>query len=309
MDKRIIFIVAAISILSLFGGCTIGAQSEDNSGYTAKDLQRCALIEVYSAEDQKLICEIEDNAILAEFNQNVAFAEDTLALDDNEYFDKMEDTKQKLEGYEPQFTIVSYKTPASKNNDGNLEKISEITVYKNTNMIKEQISPDVIKNGNIPSEYMTFYYEVSDDLKDFLISLAGDYQPTFSSQLSVDGDTQEAQYHSGNPRIAKVEIYSDDGLIKTIVDQEQLDEFHAAAIEIDEVYFGQEENTNYLEEKYNFVVYKRSKSIFGNDGYERIFDYTIFANTNVMKVTSNGLLQSIYYEATDDAISYLYSLV
>jgi len=177
-------------------------------------------------------------------------------------------------------------------------------------MIKEQISPDVIKNENIPSEYMTFYYEVSNDLKDFLISLAGEYQSEFSSQLSIVGDIQdEAQYHSGNPRIAKVEIYSNDGLIKTIEDQDQLDEFHAAAIEIDEVYFGQEENTKDLEEKYKFVVYKKSKTIFGNDGYEKIFDYTIYANTNVMKVTANGILQSIYYEATDDAINYLYSLV
>jgi len=135
MNKRIIFIVVAISILALLGGCTIGVQSEDNSGYTAKDLQRCALIEVYSAEDQKLICEIEDSTILAEFNQNVAFAEDILTLDDDEYFGKMEDIKQKLEEYEPQFTIVSYKTPASKNNDGNLEKISEITVYKTMSSI------------------------------------------------------------------------------------------------------------------------------------------------------------------------------
>lgn len=88
-----------------------------------------------------------------------------------------------LEDYEPQYIITSFKTPAAIFNDGNLEEISNITIYKDTNMIKMQISPDTIKGYRVPSEYLTNYFEITDEVRDFLISLtrSGESQATSSN--------------------------------------------------------------------------------------------------------------------------------
>ncbi len=47
----------------------------------------------------------------------------------------------------------------------------EITVYENSNIIKEQISPDNIKGTSVPEEYLTFYGTVSEEDREFLLSL------------------------------------------------------------------------------------------------------------------------------------------
>jgi hypothetical protein len=156
MKNRIIFIAVTFLILTLFSGCDIGVQPA------------YARIEVYAADNQTLICEIEDKTVLDEFNRNTAFAEDMLALDEDEYHSTMEDIKEHLEEMEPQYIIISYKTPTSASDDEALEKISEIAVYKDTNMIKEQVS------GSVSSEYITSYYNVSSEKKDFLASLVGE---------------------------------------------------------------------------------------------------------------------------------------
>lgn len=173
MIKKTMMIIVYSILLIVLGGCSVGA-STDDSEYTAKDLQRYARVEVYSAADNTLLNTIEDKETLIWFANNNAFAEQVADIDADEYLNRQEENKKTLDGYESLYIIVSYKTPAAANNNGALEKISEMTLYKDTNMIMEQVSPDVIKSFKIPSEYMTAYYEISDEDMSFLASLTGE---------------------------------------------------------------------------------------------------------------------------------------
>ena len=69
------------------------------------------------------------------------------------------------------YTIVSYKEPAAVYNNGALEKLMEITVYEDSNIIREQVVQESIKGDYIPEEYLIFYSMVSDENKNFILSL------------------------------------------------------------------------------------------------------------------------------------------
>ena len=161
MNRKIIIVLVLLLSFAMLGGC-----SKEKTG----NLQQIKQIEVYNAEDNKLIKTIDDEETLIQFNRNTAFEEELENVDEDT--DKQAEIRKELEDYEPQYIIISYKKPAALNNDGTLEKISEITVYRDTNMIMEQISSDTVKSLSIPSESLTFYYEISDERRDFLISLA-----------------------------------------------------------------------------------------------------------------------------------------
>lgn len=53
-----------------------------------------------------------------------------------------------------------------------MKKGTEITVYEDSDIIKEQIMPEEVKSADVPEEYLTFYMEVSKEDKEFLLSLA-----------------------------------------------------------------------------------------------------------------------------------------
>ena len=72
----------------------------------------------------------------------------------------------------PLYTIISYKTPAAIYGNETLEKLTEITVYDNSNIIKEQVEPENIKGVAISEEYLSFYFTISKEDKTFLLSLA-----------------------------------------------------------------------------------------------------------------------------------------
>lgn len=157
-SKLHIWILCFILAL-LLAGCS----ADKNSA--GKDLQRLSLIEVYSS-DGKLINSIEDVDTLYQFEN----------LD---YIDIPEDTASEQTELEnmivelsPLYTIISYKTPAAIYGSETLEKLTEITVYDNSNIIKEQVDPENIKGVSIPEEYLSFYFTVSEEDKTFLLSLA-----------------------------------------------------------------------------------------------------------------------------------------
>ncbi len=158
MNKKLIIIIALLSLITVLDGC---ASKSTKAG------QQLARIEVYSGVDNTLINTIEDKEGLLEFNQKTACEEQW----DDDYMDQQEKIQEKLEGHKPLYIFTSYKKPVAMNNDGTLEKISEITVYKDTNIIKTQVSPDAVKNFTVPSEYLTYYFDSSDETIDFLVSL------------------------------------------------------------------------------------------------------------------------------------------
>ncbi len=157
--KNIVLLIL-MGILAAIGLAGCGEDRDDRG----KDLQGLSQIEVYSS-DGHLVNTILDEEILSQFN-------------DLDYTDISSDTDAEMDALESKIgdlnvicTIISYKTPVAANHDGSLEKLMELTVYKDSNIIKEQIAPETIKGGYVPEEFLTFYVTVSDEDKNFILSL------------------------------------------------------------------------------------------------------------------------------------------
>lgn len=168
MNKRHIWLIAILILCTIIIGYSIKTDVKGNN--ETKNLQRLAQVEIYSAKEHKLMETIGDKEILTAFNQKTIFTEQWSDMD-NDNMNKQEETRQELENYEPQYIFVTYKTPVALNSNGDLEKTLEITTFKDTNMIMVQVSPDNVKNITVPSEYLTFYTEASDEEITYLSSL------------------------------------------------------------------------------------------------------------------------------------------
>ena len=157
--KNIILLVL-MGILTTMGLSDCGVDRGDRG----KDLQGLSQIEIYSS-DGHLVNTVLDEEILSQFN-------------DINYTDIPSDTDEEMDALESKIgdlnvicTIISYKTPAAAWHDGSLEKLMELTVYEDSNIIKEQIVPETIKGGYVPKEFLIFYVTVSDEDKNFILSL------------------------------------------------------------------------------------------------------------------------------------------
>ena len=135
MKNIILFIL--LGILTAIGLAGCGA----DRGNRGKDLQGLSQIEVYSS-DGHLINTILDEEILSQFN-DLNYTD--IPSDTDEEMDTLE---SKIEDLNVICTIISYKTPVAAYNDGSLEKLMELTVYEDSNIIKEQIAPETIKGAS-----------------------------------------------------------------------------------------------------------------------------------------------------------------
>lgn len=156
MNKKLVVI---ISLLLLFVLC--GCNTEN---------QKLKKVEVFSS-DNTLLNTIEDKEELKTFNENLSLEENWNETDEN-YLQQEEELKKKSEDYEVQYVFKTYQATVAKISSESLEKVMEITVYKSSNIIKIEVSPDTIKGGSIPAEFLTFYYETSDKIIEYLNSLA-----------------------------------------------------------------------------------------------------------------------------------------
>lgn len=154
------YIMALCFLLSLL---LTGCNTEKDT--TEKDLQRLSMIEVYSS-DGELVNVIEDTDILYQFN-NLDYTD--ISTDTDFSQTELENVTEDLSVL---YTIISYKSSAALHSGGTLEKLMETTIYENSNIIKEQVEPDNIKGLSIPKEYLTFYISISEEDKDFLLSLS-----------------------------------------------------------------------------------------------------------------------------------------
>ncbi|MPM43268.1 hypothetical protein SDC9_89941 [bioreactor metagenome] len=170
MNKKLIFLIAVPFLITTLIGCSSESTVDTDGNNDTKNTSQIAQIEVYSATEHTKIRTIEDTETLASFSENTDFNYDLLDEDDD-YLKQQEEYLQQTKEYDPQYTFITYKKTVAINNDDDLEEVMEITTYKDTNMIMMQISPDSIKNMKIPSEYLTYYYEVSDEVTDYLSSL------------------------------------------------------------------------------------------------------------------------------------------
>ena len=158
MKKVICFLLMGILAAIGLAGCGV------NQGGRGKDLQGLSQIEIYSS-DGHLINTILDEEILSQFN-GLNYAD--VPSDTDAEMDILE---SKTENLKVLYTIISYKAPVAAYNDGNPEKLMELTVYEDSNIIKEQIAPETIKGGYVSEEFLTFYVMVSDEDKAFILSL------------------------------------------------------------------------------------------------------------------------------------------
>lgn len=158
MKNIILFILLGILTAIGLAGCGVDRDDRGN------DLQGLSQIEVYSS-DGHLVNTILDEEILSQFH-------------DLDYTDISSDTDAKMDALESAVgdlnvicTIISYKTPVAAYHDESLEKLMELTVYEDSNIIKEQIAPETIKGGYVPEEFLTFYVTMSDEDINFILSL------------------------------------------------------------------------------------------------------------------------------------------
>lgn len=159
MKKTTAFLLAGALFVMLLTGC--GA-SPDN---TEEDSQQLAQIEVYEG-DGNLITTVTDQDALQRFG--VLDGEDILYGG----FSKQSELEKETGTLTELYRIIAYKEPAAAVNDGSLEKLTELTVYEDSNIIRQQIAQEAVKAVSVPERFLTFYMSVSDADRDFLISLA-----------------------------------------------------------------------------------------------------------------------------------------
>lgn len=156
-----------ISVLLVFGlGICIcaGCSAQQEEKYTREDLDNLAEIRIYAAENHELVKTIKDEEQLYQYNQCSLFE----ASDIEERQDELE---QSLEGKKEQYDLISYKYPAARFGKKDLEENATITLYEDTNVIRLAVSEESVKAFSVPEEFLTFYYEISEEEMDFYRSL------------------------------------------------------------------------------------------------------------------------------------------
>ena len=158
-------IYTKISILLMFVLCICaGCSTPQGKKYTLEDLDNLAEIRIYSADNNELIKTIDDEELLYQFNQCSLF-------DDSDITEHQDEMEKDLEETKEQYYLISYKYPVARFGKNELEKNTTITLYENTNIVKMTVSEESIKAFPIPDEFLTFYYEISEEEMDFYRSL------------------------------------------------------------------------------------------------------------------------------------------
>lgn len=154
-----------IGILLVFGLCICaGCSARQGRNYTIEDLDNLAEIRIYSAENNELINTISDEEQLYQYNQCSLF-------DDSDIIERQDELKTDLEGAKEQYYLVSYKYPVARFGPKELEENITITLYEDANIIKMTLAGESIKGFYVPEEFLTFYYEVSEEDMNFYRSL------------------------------------------------------------------------------------------------------------------------------------------
>lgn len=156
-----------ISVLSVFllcicAGCSTGQERT----YTLEELDRLAEVRVYSAEDKELIKTISEEEQLYEYHQH------SMCFEASDTEERQEEMEKELEGAREQYELVSYRYPVARLGGKEPEEDVTLTLYENTNVIKMTVAEGNIKAFSVPEEFLTFYYELSDEEIAFFRSLA-----------------------------------------------------------------------------------------------------------------------------------------
>lgn len=145
------------SSLFVFGLCICaGCSAQQGEKYTLEELDNLAEIRIYSAENNELIKTISDEEELYQYNQCSIF-------DDSDIVERQGELEKNLEGAKEQYYLVAYKYPVARFGGKELEENTTITLYEDTCIIKMTVAEESIKAFTIPEEFLTFYYELSEE--------------------------------------------------------------------------------------------------------------------------------------------------
>ena len=163
-NKKFIEIsIFLVMVLCICAGCSMNKERK----YTLEELDNLAQIEIYSAENDELIKVIDDEEMLYQHNQ--CFTDASYSEEEQEELEKS------LEGIAQDYYLITYKYPVARFGKGELEKITTVTIYENSNIVKMTVADESIKAFSIPQEFLTFYYEVSDEDMEFYRSMIEEY--------------------------------------------------------------------------------------------------------------------------------------
>lgn len=76
-------------------------------------------------------------------------------------------TREDLDGAKEQYYLTAYKYPAARFGEKELEENNTITLHEDTNIVKMTVAEESIKAFSIPEEFLTFYYEMSEEEMSF----------------------------------------------------------------------------------------------------------------------------------------------
>lgn len=164
MDKKrfIRISMVVVMLLCICAGCSMKQERK----YTPEELDNLAQIEIYSAENDGLVKVIDDEDVLYQYIQ--CFWDGSYSEEEQEELEKS------LEGTAEEYYLISYKYPVARFDKGGLEKNTTVMIYENSNVVKMTVADESIKAFSIPQEFLTFYYEVSDEDMEFYQSLIED---------------------------------------------------------------------------------------------------------------------------------------
>lgn len=142
-----------------------GCSAKQGEKYTMEDLDNLAEIKIYSADNNELIKTINDEEQLYQYNQCSLF-------DASDIEERQDELEEGLEGAKEEYYLVTYKYPAARFGEKELEENTTITLYEDTNIIKLTVAEESIKAFAVPEEFLIFYYELPGEEMDFYRSLA-----------------------------------------------------------------------------------------------------------------------------------------
>lgn len=141
----------------MFGLCIcVGCSTQQEEKYNIEDLDNLAEIRIYSAENNELIKTISDEEQLYQYNQCSIF-------DGSDIVERQDELKRDLEGAKEQYYLIAYKYPVARFGAKELEENNTITLYEDTRIIKMTVAEETIKAFSVPEEFLTFYYELSEE--------------------------------------------------------------------------------------------------------------------------------------------------
>lgn len=150
-----------VAMLCVCAGCATGQEEE----YTREELNDPAQIRIYTAEEDEPVKTITDEEQLYQYNQRASFEEV-----DSE--DRQKELQEALAGAKEQYRLTSYKYPAARFGSKDLEEVMTLTLYEDQNIVRMTVADESIKAFSLPEEFLTFYYEASEEDMQFYRSLA-----------------------------------------------------------------------------------------------------------------------------------------